>query len=115
MGRNIPDPVFVGLVTFLMCGTLKSSQFLLYCGVVLFVVLLHSLSAIVVTVSSRDVCISSLGLLRDHVQISASGHTDADQSGAYFSRLCLQSVPIETESATGQTSSSGQLTEVIKS
>ena len=44
---------------------------------------------------------------REHVQISASG--------ADFFRFCLQSVPTETESATGQTSSSGQLTELIKS
>ena len=26
-GRNIPDPVFVGLVAFLVCGMLKSGQF----------------------------------------------------------------------------------------
>ena len=26
-GRNIPDPVFVGLVAFLVCGILKSGQF----------------------------------------------------------------------------------------
>ena len=57
---------------------------------------------------------------KERVQISASGHADADQSGADFFRFRFQSVPIlsvpnETESATGQNSSSGQLTEVIKS
>ena len=59
-------------------------------------------------------------LIRERVQISASGHADADQSGANFFRFCFQSVPIlsvpnETESATGQNSLSGQFTEVIKS
>ena len=42
--------------------------------------------------------------LRERVQISASGHADADQSGADFFRFRFQSVPIlsvpiETESA----------------
>ena len=36
---------------------------------------------------------------RERVQISASGHADADQSGADFFRFRFQSVPIETESA----------------
>jgi len=54
-------------------------------------------------------------LIRERVQISASGHAGADQSGANFFRFCFQSVPIlsvpnETESATGQNSLSGQLT-----
>ena len=26
-GRNVPDPVFVRLAAFFVCGTLKSSQF----------------------------------------------------------------------------------------
>ena len=43
-------------------------------------------------------------LFRERVQISASGHADADQSGADFFRFRFQSVPIlsvpiETESA----------------
>ena len=42
--------------------------------------------------------------IRERVQISASGHADADQSGADFFRFRFQSVPIlsvpiETESA----------------
>jgi len=48
-----------------------------------------------------------LSLLREHVQISASGRADADQLGADFFWFRLQLVPIETESATGQTSLSG--------
>ena len=59
-------------------------------------------------------------LIRECVQISASGHADAGQSGTNFFRFCFQSVPIlsglnETESETGQNSLSGQLTEVTKS
>ena len=46
---------------------------------------------------------------REGIQISASGHVDADQSGPDFFPIPFQSVPIEKESATGQTSSSGQL------
>ena len=53
-------------------------------------------------------------LIRERVQISASGH-DTDQLGADFFRSCFQSLPNETELATGQNSLSGQLTEVIKS
>ena len=53
--------------------------------------------------------------LRKRVQISASGHADANQSGANFFQFHLQSVLIEMELVTGQTSSSGQLTEVINS
>ena len=58
-------------------------------------------------------------ILRERVQISASGHTDADQLGTDFFRLCwrsdpILSVPNETEAATGLNSLSGQLTKVIK-
>ena len=41
-GRNIPDPVFVSLVAFLVCGMLKLGQFTLHCGVVLFCSLVSS-------------------------------------------------------------------------
>ena len=41
-GRNIPDPAFVGLVAFLVCGMLKSGQFRLHYGVVLFCSLVSS-------------------------------------------------------------------------
>ena len=46
----------------------------------------------------------SVKRIRERVQISASGHADADQSGADFFRFRFQSVPIlsvpiETESA----------------
>jgi len=30
MGRNIADPVFVGVVAFFVCGLLRSSHFGLY-------------------------------------------------------------------------------------
>ena len=57
--------------------------------------------------------------VRERVQISASGHTDADQLGTDFFRFRWRSDPIlsapnETESATGLKSLSGQLTKVIK-
>ena len=57
---------------------------------------------------------------REHVQIMSSGHADANQSGADFLQFRFWSVPImlvphETETAMGQTSSRGQLTEIIKS
>ena len=57
--------------------------------------------------------------IRERVQISASGHTDADQLGTDFFRFRwrsdpILSVPNETESATGLKSLSGQLTKVIK-
>ena len=59
------------------------------------------------------------GSVRERVQISASGHTDADQLGTDFFRFRWRSDPIlsapnETESATGLKSLSGQLTKVIK-
>ena len=59
-------------------------------------------------------------MIREHVQIAALGHANADQLGANFFQFHFQSVPIlsvpnETELATGQNSSLGQLTEVIKS
>ena len=58
-------------------------------------------------------------LLRERVQISASGHTDADQLGTDFFRFRwrsdpILSVPNERESATGLKFLSGQLTKVIK-
>ena len=40
--ENIPDPVFVGLVAFLVCGMLKSGQFRLHYAVVLFCSLVSS-------------------------------------------------------------------------
>ena len=57
--------------------------------------------------------------LRERVQISVSGHTHADQLGTDFFRFRwrsdpILSAPIETESATGLKSLSGQLTKVIK-
>ena len=57
--------------------------------------------------------------IRERVQISASGHTDADQLGTDFFRFRRRSDPIlsapnEKESATGLKSLSGQLTKVIK-
>jgi len=58
---------------------------------------------------------TDLSKIRERVQISALGHAHADQSGADFFRSCLHLVLIETESATSQTYSSGQLTEVINS
>ena len=70
MGRNIIDPVFVGLVAFLVCGMLKSSQFDCTMAWCCSAVLLARLSAIVVTVSSRDVGISSLSLLRHNNSLS---------------------------------------------
>ena len=63
--------------------------------------------------SCFTIMIVDRSLIRECVQISASGHADADQSGANFFRFHFQSVPNETESATGQNSLSGQLTEVI--
>ena len=52
IGRNIADPIFVSLVTFLVCGMLKSGHFRLHYGMVLFCSLarLAHLSAIVVEV-----------------------------------------------------------------
>ena len=72
MGRNIPDPIFVSLVAFLVCSMLKSGHFRLHYGMVLFcsLVRLAHLSAIVVRVSSRGVGISSLSLLRHNNSLS---------------------------------------------
>lgn len=69
MGRNISDPVFVHVVAFFVCGMLKSSldYTIAWCC---FGVLLGRLSAIFVTVSSRDVDISSLNLLRQNNSLS---------------------------------------------
>ena len=58
-------------------------------------------------------------LVRERVQISASGHPDADQLGTDFFRFHwmsdpILSVPNEMESAMGLNSLSGQLTNVIK-
>ena len=76
MGRNISDPVFVGLVAFLVCGMLKSGQFSLYYGMVLFCSLISSFVSnsrkIVVKVSSRGVGISSLSLLRHNNSLSSA-------------------------------------------
>ena len=46
MGRNIHDPVFVGLVTFFVCGMLKLSHFGLYYSVELFCSLVSSFASI---------------------------------------------------------------------
>ena len=51
---------------------------------------------------------------RERVQISASGHTDADQMGNDWMSDPILSVPNETESAMGLNSLSGQLTKVVK-
>ena len=60
-------------------------------------------------------CIITIECIRERVQISASGHTDADQLGTDFFRFRWRSDPIlsapnERESATGLKSLSGQLT-----
>ena len=43
MGRDIPDPVFVRLVAFLVFGSLKSSKFQFCLNAVLFSCFLSSL------------------------------------------------------------------------
>jgi len=45
MGRNIPDPVFVGLVAFFVCSMLKLIHFGLYYSVELFCSLVSSFAS----------------------------------------------------------------------
>ena len=60
-------------------------------------------------VAHLETALKRMGRHCQHGVHSTLGNADADQSGPDFFPIPFQSVPIETESATGQTSSSGQL------